>query len=57
MNTLFETMANVDFILFLLSLFGLIFFKHVHKLLVECDPTTFGYVCMILAYFVLKTFK
>lgn len=57
MNALFETMANVDFILFLLSLFGLWFFKQVHKLLTKCDPNIFGYACMIVAYFLLQSFK
>ena len=55
MNALIETMANVDFCLFLLSLFGLTLFKFMHKLLTKCNPTVFSYICMIFVYVLLKT--
>lgn len=51
--TLFETMANVDFCVFLLGAFGIPFYMWVHKMLSKCNSYVFSIICVILTYFVL----
>nr|DAM58880.1 MAG TPA: hypothetical protein [Caudoviricetes sp.] len=53
MMTLFETMANVDFCMFLLGTFGIPFFMWVHKMLSKCNCRVFSTICVVLVYFVL----
>ncbi len=50
MATLIETMANVDFCMFLLGTFGIHFFIWVHKMLSKCNPFVFSTVCVVLTY-------
>lgn len=37
MTTFFETMANVDFCMFLLGAFGIHFFTWIHKMIPKCN--------------------
>ena len=54
MMTLIETMANVDFCLFLLGVFGISFFTLIHKILCKCNSLVFSTVCVVLTYLVLS---
>ncbi len=54
MMTLIETMANVDFCLFLLGVFGISFFTLIHKILCKCNSFVFSTVCVVLTYLVLS---
>lgn len=53
MTALFETMANVDFCMFLLGAFGISFYMWVHQMLSKCNPYVFSIVCVVLNYLVL----
>lgn len=57
MKALIETMAHADFYLFLLSLLGPAFFRHIHKMLVKCDPNIFGYACVVITYLLFETLR
>lgn len=57
MRALIETMAHADFYLFLLSLLGPAFFRHIHKMLVKCDPNVFGYACVVIVYLLFETLR
>lgn len=56
MKTIIEMMANAQFFLFVLGIFGVPFFNKVHKLLTKCNTTVFSYVCVILTYVVFTCF-
>ncbi len=53
MTTFFETMANVDFCMFLLGAFGIHFFTWIHKMIPKCNAFVFGAICTVLTYLVL----
>lgn len=52
MTTLIETMANVDFCMFLLGTFGIHFFMWIHKMLSKCNSFVFSTMCVVLTYFI-----
>lgn len=52
MTTLIETMANVDFCMFLLGTFGIHFFMWIHKMLPKCNSFVFSTMCVVLTYFI-----
>lgn len=53
MTTFFETMANVDFCMFLLGAFGIHFFTWIHKMIPKCNAFVFDAICTVLTYLVL----
>jgi len=52
MATLIETMADVNFRMFLLGSFGIYFFMWIHKLLSKCNSFVFSTVCVVLTYLI-----
>ncbi|EOS75680.1 MAG: hypothetical protein OSJ60_01915 [Lachnospiraceae bacterium] len=48
--SIFETIANTDFVMFLLGAFGVSLFVQLHKAIVKCNSKVFSVICVILTY-------
>ena len=48
-----ETIANADFVLFLLGAFGVSLFIKLHKAIAKCNPKVFAGICTVITYFII----
>lgn len=48
-----EVIANTDFFLFLLGLFGLAWGRKLYKAIRKCGPKAFSYIFVIVVYFLI----
>ncbi len=49
----FETIANTDFVMFLLGAFGVSFYASLHKAIAKCNSKVVGVICTILTYIII----
>ena len=47
------TIANADFLMFLLGAFGVSFYVLLHKAIKKCNSKVFSVICVILTYIVI----
>lgn len=47
-----DTIADTDFVMFLLGAFGVSFYVQVHKAIVKCNPKVFSAICVVITYLV-----
>ena len=51
--TIIETIATMDFVVFLLGLLGISIFEYLHKIISNCNSKVFSIICVILTYIVI----